>query len=160
MQTNTAQDCCARHTGWSDAPALDEKARICLKTLGDRCSDSIVGLVLFRYKSRRWSLTTIWTWRRVRLAFLLAPHEMEPTRRMIREISCVGDVVGRANYAGFTAPRAQAVAGANASLSAAHWLLKNDCDTWAFGARRSKMWKAPSTTSRWHGTPAAFSRPA
>ena len=41
-----------------------------------------------------------------------------------------------------------------------HWLLKNACDTSAFGTTRSKPWNAPNTTSTWHGTPAAFSRSA
>ena len=50
--------------------------------------------------------------------------------------------------------------GARAVRRLAHWLAKNDCDTAAFGTTWSKPWKAPGTTSTWHGTAAAVRRSA
>ena len=50
--------------------------------------------------------------------------------------------------------------GARALRRLAHWLAKNDRDTAAFGTTWSKPWKAPGTTSTWHGTPAAVRRSA
>ena len=50
--------------------------------------------------------------------------------------------------------------GVSAERSASHWLSKYARDTRARVPMRSKPWNAPSTTSRWHGTPASFKRSA
>ena len=76
-------------------------------------------------------------------------EELDPT--MVGGTVVAGEVV-------FESERLGKRAGANACRSSAHWLLKNDSDTSAFGAIASKPWNAPWKRSTSQDTPARSSR--